>query len=246
MLKGILEATAGMMARGIQHEKVSQNLANANTTGYKSHHLAYTNLIDQEIARLQMAGRNGLTLLAPGQYTDFTPGAFQSTGNDLDLALRDRGFFVVRNAAGTEFYTRNGCFHRNDEGQLVNSDNLPVLGEGGEILLGAGRVDISVDGVVSQRGSEVDRLKVVNFESGAQLAAVGHSLYRSVAADAAPQTVEYPQVVQGSLEESNVDIVSELVDLIELQRVFEFTQRAILAQDETLGRAINQVGTVSG
>ena len=85
MLKGILEATAGMMARGVQLEKVSQNLANANSTGYKSEHLAYTNLIDQEIARLQMQGQGGLARLAPGQYTDYSSGAFKTTGNDLDL-----------------------------------------------------------------------------------------------------------------------------------------------------------------
>jgi len=244
MLKGILEATAGMMARGVQLEKVSQNLANANTTGYKSEHLAYTSLIDQEIARLQMQGERGLELLAPGQYTDYDAGAMLTTGNDLDVALSGTGFFVVRNQAGEEFYTRNGNFFRNSDGMLVTADNLQVVGEGGEIQLEAGRVSINVDGTISQRGSEVDQLKVVTFADNTSLKSVGYSLYAVASPTAAAEPVENPEVKQGNLEQSNVNIVAEMIDLIELQRIFQFTQRAIQAQHDPLRLAVNSVGAL--
>jgi flagellar basal-body rod protein FlgF len=244
MLKGILEATAGMMARGVQLEKVSQNLANANTTGYKSEHLAYTSLIDQEIARLQMRGERGLELLAPGQYTDYNSGAMMTTGNDLDVALSGDGFFVVQNQAGEEFFTRNGNFYRNDEGRLVTADNLQVVGQGGEIQLATGRITIDADGSISQGGSEIDQLKVVTFADNTSLKSIGYSLYTIASPTVTAQPVENPDVRQGTLEQSNVNIVAEMVDLIELQRIFKFTQRAIQSQNETLGLAVNSVGSL--
>jgi flagellar basal-body rod protein FlgG len=244
MLKGILEATAGMMARGVQLEKVSQNLANANTTGYKSEHLAYTSLIDQEIARLQMQGERGLELLAPGQYTNYDSGAMMTTGNDLDVALSGNGFFVVRNQSGEEFYTRNGNFYRNDQGTLVTADNLQVVGDSGEIQLETGRVTISVNGSISQRGSEIDQLKVVTISDNTSLRSVGKSLYTIASPTATADPVESPEVRQGILEQSNVNIVTEMIDLIELQRIFKFTQRALQSQSDTLGLAVNSVGTL--
>ncbi len=195
-------------------------------------------------------------------YTVFTQGAMKQTDNDFDLAVEGDGFLAVQTASG-ERYTRNGSFLINSEGWLVNKAGDLVLGENGPIKLKKNNFVVDEDGVVwqnralagddgrlvSQEENEwqdverVDRLRVVDFENRRYLRKQGDSLWKDTE-ESGPATVpafNRPKVRQGFLEASNVNPVTAMVEMIEVQRIYEANQKSIQTQDALLGRLINEV-----
>lgn len=191
-------------------------------------------------------------------YTDFDQGALQRTENDFDLALDGRGFLTVMTERG-ERYTRNGAFTINQDGILMNHNGYPVLGENGIIRVqhnnfivnerGEIIINSAVDpnSLVSMSNNDwsqpivLDRLKLADFEKIRELKKEGDSLWKETEYSGPPLPPQNVKVVQGFLEKSNVNMIREMVDMIEVQRSYEANQKAVQAHDAELGRLINEV-----
>lgn len=210
---------------------VANNMANINTTGFKRD----ATFTDWFIESLNDVGAQ--------RYTDFAQGELRQTDNPLDLALASRGFFMVETSSGPAF-TRNGHFTVNDQGFIQTAQGFLLQGEQGLISVlsadgtAAGDLQITRNGEVYLDKILIDRLLVANVVNPNALEKIGSNLYR-VSDDSLVTQLEPDQfhVRQGMLEGSNVEPVTEMVSLIELQRNFESTQRVARAMDQILGRA---------
>lgn len=209
---------------------------------------------------MPFVGKLGTGVEVNEVYTQFTQGSLQKTENSFDLALEGRGFFAVMTERG-ERYTRSGSFTINDEGILMNHNGNPVMGENGIIRLQKNnfmineRGEILVNQAISLEPEDlvglnnndwsdpvvIDRLKLVDFENIREIKKEGDSLYRETEFSGPPLPPQEVKVIQGFLEKSNVNIIREMVDMIEVQRSYEANQKSILSHDQTLGRLINEV-----
>lgn len=191
-------------------------------------------------------------------YTDFDQGSLQRTENNFDLALDGRGFLAVKTERG-ERYTRNGAFTINQNGILMTHNGYPVMGENGiikvqqnnfivnergEILVNGAIDPNAVVGMADNDWSQpvvLDRLKLVDFEKIRELKKEGDSLWMETEFSGPPIPPGDVKVVQGFLEKSNVNMVREMVDMIEVQRSYEANQKTVQTHDTELGRLINEV-----
>jgi flagellar basal-body rod protein FlgF len=242
MIKGIFTSAAGMLPRMLQQEVIANNLANAATVGYKKDRLFLKTMMDASLVLQKDTNQNPLMLNAEKISTVLSQGGLRATGNPLDFALSGSGFFVVNTPSGT-MYSRDGRFSLTAEGDLVTVSGFPVLGEGGPINLPKGDITITPTGVIQVNGLEVDMLKVVNFEEPNSLYKQGDNLF-AARDDATERQAFGTTVSQGFVENSNVEAIKEMVDMITLHRMYETSARALMAQDETLDKAVNQVGSV--
>jgi flagellar basal-body rod protein FlgF len=227
-----------------QQAVASHNLANAATTGYKAETAAF------RVAPI--VGGAGHPTRAYGVLSttgaDLAHGAIQATGRDLDVAIEGDGFIAVQALDGSEAYTRNGSFEISPEGELRTRGGLTVLGEGGPLTLPPdAKITIARDGTVSAvEGNQantvnvVGRLKLVKIERN-DLARGGDGLFRSKsgAVDADPAVA----LASGSLESSNVNAVSAMVDMINLARQFEMQMKLLQSADQNEQRATQILGS---
>ncbi len=243
MLQGMYTAAAGMLAHDAMAEVISNNLSNAATPGFR-----------QDFATFHMAAERATgddrTSLSPmltfRAYTNFDLGRIQATEKKLDLALEDKGenFFVVDSPRG-ERYTRAGNFQMDSGGRLVTSDQLPVLGMNGPVRIDGGDVNITREGEVLVDGELVDRLQIVHFDrinGRIPVQKEGYSLFKPISEQSAPRQTTHPNVRQGFLESSNVQLMHQMAQLIHIVRGFEAYQRAILVSDASLNMLIQRVG----
>lgn len=230
MGSGYYAALSGLLARTQALGVVANNIANANTTGFKAHTEFYqalnagnnTNVVPGLGPLNQAVNAYGVL---GGQTLDLAQGHIARTGNPLDLALEGPGFFVAQTAAGDR-YTRDGSLHLSPKGILLTAAGDPVLNPKGKpIRLQPGPVTISPDGVISARGAIAGQIAVVNFPSGTPLTPQGNSYFAAPAKAAKP--APHTQIQQGSLERSNLSPVQGMVSLIELQRTFDLLQKAL-------------------
>jgi flagellar basal-body rod protein FlgF len=227
MDSGFYSAFTGLAARMQSLDLVANNMANANTTGFKAQKEFYsaltTSLNNQRLTPVNQA-INDFGLLG-GSRTDFSAGSLEPTGNDTDLAIDGSGFFVVKTKSGAERYTRNGNFSLNTQRQLVDSEGNFLQGTDGPIQLPAGKVTISPDGTVSVDGAIVSTIKIVDFPASTQLKLEGNTEFSAPtgAAKPAPEA----QLQEGMLEASNSNPVMSAVTLMDLQRNAEMMQRAL-------------------
>jgi flagellar basal-body rod protein FlgG len=238
MIKGIQKIASSMVPRLRLQEVIANNLANAETAGFKKDSIFLRYVKEQQ----------GLTgKLTPSWearmidriYTDFSEGALDATGRDLDLAIQGEGFFAVQTPSG-EAYTRNGAFTISPSGQLVTSENYPVLTDGGPLTVQGGKLTVTATGQVSVDNAALGMLRVVDFANRDQLQKVNGSLY-AAPTGVTPTPTSSVVVRQGYLEKSNVDVLKEMVEMIESYRMFETGQRMIQMQDESLGKAVNDL-----
>jgi len=232
-------------------EVLTNNLANVNTAGFKADDIAFqvtARASDQEEtdneATKEPAQRSNDNLPATMKlsgYTDFSAGASRHTGNALDVALEGKGFFSVQTPSGTQ-YTRQGSFTFNQDGVLVTQDGHPVVGEGGEITIEGKTVVIDEEGYISVDGNEVDRLKIVLFSNQKTLAKVGNSLFTAAESGQTPQTAENVVVKQGYLENSNVNAIRMMTDMIAEMRIVEAYQKMMRTADTANTKAVNELG----
>jgi flagellar basal-body rod protein FlgF len=214
------------------------------------------------IDKAPVVGRLGTGVEENEVYTDFSQGSVQRTENPFDFALDGKGFLTVSKDGG-ERYTRNGSFLINDQGYLVDKDGDFVLGEKGPIRLKANNFVVDQDGNVWQnsdlaadpqrlvspeendwQGIElVDRLKVVDFDRTRYLRKQGDSMWKDTEESGPARIVpegRRPKVLEGFLEKSNVNVVTEMVRMIEVNRTYEANQKLIQTHDSLLGELINQ------
>jgi flagellar basal-body rod protein FlgG len=258
MQASMYNALFGALTQEHRLASIANNLANVNTTGYKRESLAFKdvfirlghNILDPVAAineeSLMPAPDRLAQVRIALSYTDFSQGRLQETGNPLDVALHGEGFFKVRTPQG-DLYTRNGKFHLTPDGQLVNSQNYPVLGGGGEINIEpGGQVYIAPNGQILVNNEGVDTLQVVSFTNPQVLEKAGHNLYRvRDGLEAVEEPAENVSVLSGYLEGANVEVVQEMVSMIETHRLFEAYQRVMHTTQENDQRLIREVAAAA-
>lgn len=244
MIRGIYHSAAGMLPRYYQLVNVSNNLANSTTTSFKADRRYFSTVLNNTLVQPGAADhQKTVEDLDAGVYTVFRQGAVSPTGVKTDIALNGNGFFVVEDPETYErYYTRDGRFRISPNGELTTALGYRVLDESGSsIVVRDNDFFIDESGMVFVRGSQTSSLMLADFEDPQQLVKKGDSMYQPDSDDIVPDEPEDTRVVQGSLEMSNVNVVEEMVTLITLNRNYESSQRALTAQDETLGKLINSV-----
>lgn len=215
-----------------RQEVTSNNLANVSTDGFKG---------DRVFARMV---ENGLP--AADSNTDFTQGSINPTGNPYDVAIDGQGFMVVQTANG-ERLSRGGTMHVDENGMLTDTNGNTVLGEHGPIQVTTrgnsqpGNLAISRTGVVTVGTTEVGRLRLETTPAGTQLTREGNGLYVPPNTRT-PLDADATVVRQGALEESNVSSISQMVDMISIQRAYTAVQKAMSTLDATRGIATTELG----
>ena len=224
---------------------VANNIANADTTGFKVEQL----LVGEEIgARARNDNvRPGVSfVLDNGVGRNFGQGPLRQTSRPLDFAIEGEGtFFKLKDGSG-EAYTRDGAFTLDPEGRLTTQGGVPVLGDGGEIMLNPalGEIAVAADGTISQNGRPAGKLSVVRFDALGAIEKSGDGLYRN-ASNAVAVDATDAQIRQGMLEGSNVNSILEITNLIEVSRAYETITRMIEQTTELSKRAVERLGRVS-
>ncbi len=245
MNSGMYAAVSGNLAAMRRMDVISNNLANVNTPGYKKDRMSFEGLLagDENPPAVPQNKTADPILQKENIFIDYASGPTSQSGNPLDLALDGDGFFAVTTPEGTA-YTRQGNFRTSADGTLVTVDGYPVQGTGGaSISIKGSRVEIDAKGVVAVDGTQVGSISLVDFEKPYALTKVGNALF--VPAD--PQTPSQAgkgQILQGYLEGSNVESISEMVQLIETNRYFEACSKVIKGFDDMAIKAVNDLGRV--
>jgi flagellar basal-body rod protein FlgF/flagellar basal-body rod protein FlgG len=223
MNNGIYAASTGLLARTQELDLAANNLANANTSGFRGQRVSFKSQMMTASANVSTRAVSSFGVLGDSR-TDFSQGSLQQTGNPFDLALEGSGFFAVQSPTGTQ-YTRNGNFHLTKDGALITAQGYPVLGDKGPITLPGGNAEISSAGVISVNGDVAGQLQLTQFDPSVPLTSLGNANFSAPAAAATNAT--QLTVRQGSLESSNINPVESAVGLIEIQRNAEMMQRAL-------------------
>lgn len=232
------------MALQRQMDVVANNMANLTTTGFKAEQILFEEYV-MPVARDRDFALSDQPLSYTLDWTtihDMSAGPMMQTGNPLDVALDGDGFLVVQTPAG-ERWTRSGALQIDPSGTLVNFDGYPVLGEQGPISFQPGETDISIDGtgaIASDQGQK-GRLRLVEFADPQETLREGDNLYSGGTPLAAVET----RVVQGFIERSNVSGVTEMTEMIRVQRSYENVASMIQRQDELLRTAIQRLGSLN-
>ncbi|HTX18025.1 MAG TPA: flagellar basal-body rod protein FlgF [Bacteroidota bacterium] len=247
MIKGIYASGSGMVPRMMKLEVIANNLANISTTGFKRDNIFVQILKDTEVS--QSKGGGDLSGLDVKEYTDFTEGSMNQTSNPLDLAIQGPGFFTVQSPTGL-CYTRNGIFSLSTDGTIVTAEGYPLLGSGGPIRLpdvqklSQGDIVVNQSGEVTYDGKIISRLRIASFTDMGSLKKEKGTYFVTTAPETGTEADGKDTVIrQGQLEESNVNGIEEMIEMIELSRSFESAQKTMLYQDGTLEKAMD-VGQV--
>jgi flagellar basal-body rod protein FlgG len=239
MLEGLYSAAAGMAAQQQRMDSLANDVANVNTSGYKSVRTGFRDLVYAQTGRGAAAGvTNGAGSASQYIGRSFVQGPMNPTGNPLDVAIQGQGFFQVRTAQGQPALTRDGSFHINERGLLVNSGGAIVQPQ---INLGGAdptKITIASDGTVTSGTAVVGRIAVVNVNSPDALTSAGDNLFTANAQSGAPRAAGPGTTLSaGTLEGSNVELSDAMVDMMDAQRAFELSSKAIKQQDEMAGIA---------
>jgi flagellar basal-body rod protein FlgG len=262
MLRALYSAASGMSAQEMNIDNISNNLANANTTGYKMRRAQFQDLLYQTVVQPgSAAGQQttvptglqvGLGTRASSNEIIFTQGAFSQTDNPMDLVIQGKGFFQVRRPSGELAYTRAGNFHLDKDGSFVTSDGNPLEPQI-TIPPGAQAVSIAPDGTVSYTqanqtaAQQAGQIQLANFQNPAGLNSLGGNLYAPTDASG-DATVGTPggqeglgSLMQGYTEQSNVSIVEEFINLIQAQRGYEANSKVVKAADDMYSQVNNLI-----
>jgi flagellar basal-body rod protein FlgG len=227
-----------------RHELLANNLANASTPGFKQDDLL---VMAGNTAPAALAAASGSMTPIGGytmaHWTDHATGLLRETGRELDLAIDGSGFLVVDTPSGPR-YTRAGALAMGKDGTLVTASGHQVMGEGGAITVRSTKPVISAAGDVQDGGRVAGRIKVVDFPKPYRLKKDGDGLFVPEAGSAEPSPAAGYQLLTGTLEDSNVNPVRTMVQMIEMLRHYESAQRVVQAVDEADRAAANELGRV--
>lgn len=250
----------GMLAQQLNVETISNNIANMSTTGFKRQRAEFQDLLYQSSRRVGSTSSDagttvpagvqiGLGVKAGAVYRIHEQGPTQVTNNDMDIAINGQGFFQVQLPSGETAYTRAGSFQLNENGDVVTADGYPLVPG---INIPAAAVDITVNGsgevLVKLDGQtapqNVGTITIAIFANQAGLEAVGGNLLKETPASGAavvgnPSSNGYGALLQHSIESSNVNVVSEMTNLITAQRAYEMNSKVIQTTDEMLSTMSN-------
>lgn len=259
MPSGLYIAASGMDSTLARQNVIANNLANVNTIGFKQNRAVDVAFPTYLIARLhdqKMNVLDGTAEVRPNigfmgggvipqeVTTDYAQGAHLDTKNPLDFALNGPGFFSVLSPDGKTFLTRDGNFSLDANGRLVTGDGLPVLGHNGEIYIDGSQVAVDAEGNINVDGKALDQLLVVKVQDENKLTKVGHSLFAvgsNNKIDMAPDDI---RVEQGTLEQSNVNSIMEMVNMIDTYRSYELNSRIVSNYDTIMNLAATEIGSL--
>ncbi|KZC18155.1 flagellar basal-body rod protein FlgG [Rhodanobacter sp. FW510-R12] len=254
MFSSLWVAKTGLDAQQTRMDVISNNLANANTTGYKSARASFQDLVYQNLR--QPGGQTTEQTQAPaglmlgtgvrvvGNEKLFTQGNIEQTGNSLDVAIQGRGFLQVTMPDGSIAYTRDGSLHMDQNGQIVTANGyavdpaISVPANAQSITIGSdGTVSVSVPGQAATQ--QIGTVQLADFINPAGLQPNGDNLYLETASSGSPQIGQpglngLGTLAQGALESSNVNVVEQMVNMIETQRTYEMNSKAVSAADSML------------
>lgn len=213
---------------------VANNIANANTPAYKAEKVVFQEFLDRTKNSEKLSFVQDI-----GLARDIREGPLSSTGNPLDVAISGDGYFIVETPLGDR-YTRHGRFQLDAGGQLVDSEGHPVKSAGAPLVVPAGQGEISIapDGTMSTSESVIGKLSIVKFEDEYDLKKGANGLYST---EQEPEEVTSPQLVQGMLEDSNVQPIIELSRMIMVQREYQSVQNFIKQENERMKKAIDKL-----
>ena len=232
---------------------VANNIANINTTGYKSNSTVFHEFLMPGVRANQFRGgdRSVSFVQDRATWTDFTQGAVQPTGNPLDVAISGNAFLTVQTPRG-ERYTRNGALQINSQGQLVTSEGLQVIGTNGPIVFQPNDRDISIgiDGTISVRegqnttDAQRGKLKLASFAAPRLLQKDGTSTYMAPAGVTPREPSPDAKVTQGAIEKSNVQSVIEMTRMVEITRTYTQIAQILQNQSDMRRSAIDKLAEV--
>jgi flagellar basal-body rod protein FlgG len=254
MIQSLYSGATGMAAQQLNLNIIANNLANANTSGFKRGRIEFQDLLYQ---RSRAAGAdsgagnvvptgveigNGSKVVSTAKL--FTQGPLTQTGNKLDIAIDGDGFLEVQKPDGTSAYTRDGSLKTDGQGRVTTSDGLPVLSGFQPIAPGTTSISISSNGQVTTEGtggSQTFRVQLTRFNNPSGLRSIGGNLYEETQASGSPETGNagengFGSIQHGFLESSNVNIVEEMVNMIEAQRAYEINSKSVQTSDEMLAK----------
>ena len=253
MMNSLWIAKTGMTAQQTNLDVISHNLANVSTTGFKRNFAVFQDLMYQnhrqvgaqtgDDTQLPTGLHLGLGVNVGSTSRNFMQGSLANTGNALDIAVNGQGFFQIQMPDGTTGYTRAGNFTRNGNGDVVTNEGYPLipainLQVGDTLDIGAdGRVSITRAGVTTP-GPQIE---LANFVNPAGLEPLGNNLYRETVASGAPEAGNplnnsLGEIRHKFLENSNINVVEELVSMIQTQRAYEMNSKAIQTSDQMLAK----------
>ncbi|MBR1028659.1 flagellar basal-body rod protein FlgG [Bradyrhizobium liaoningense] len=254
-MQALHTAATGMAAQELNVQVISNNIANLRTTGFKKQTAAFQDLIYEHVRRVGAQASEQGTIVpvgvdigggvkTVGTPRSMTQGTLSQTGNDLDLAISGEGFFKILMPDGTFQYTRDGTFQMDNQGRVVTAQGNPVQptitipnNASGLAVNEQGQVSVTLPG--SSTSAVQGQIGVTRFINKAGLQPVGNNQFVETPSSGPPQdgtanSEGYGKVTQGSLEQANVDVVSEMSDLIAAQRAYEMNAKVISAADQMM------------
>ncbi|MBW7972995.1 flagellar basal-body rod protein FlgG [Bradyrhizobium sp. BR 10289] len=254
-MQALHTAATGMAAQELNVQVISNNIANLRTTGFKKQTASFQDLIYEHVRRVGAQASDQGTILpvgvdigggvkTVGTPRSMTQGTLSQTGNDLDLAISGEGFFKILMPDGSYQYTRDGTFQMDNQGRIVTAQGNPVQptmtipnNASGLAVSEQGQVSVTLPG--SSTSTIVGQLNLTRFINKAGLQPVGNNQFTETPSSGAPQdgtanSEGYGKITQGSLEQANVDVVSEMSDLIAAQRAYEMNAKVISAADQMM------------
>jgi flagellar basal-body rod protein FlgG len=253
MIKELYTASMGMMSHQTRLEVISNNIANASTIGFKRDSVFERNLMDSKANLYNIAGSGEQNDPPIGSYIDFSNGSFEQTDNNFDLAIDGRGFFLLNDEQGKEFLTRAGNFKINEEGDIISANGKYLMSDGGRVNIynsfdsdvygsNVRDSDVKIDnsGEIFINNLSVGSLNIVDVANEVVLEKVSSSDF--ILTDDyqyAPMDNSRINIRQGWLENSNVNVIDEMVEMINLQRQFDAGSKVISTNDSTLEQSIS-------
>jgi flagellar basal-body rod protein FlgG len=261
MLRALYTAATGMQAQQINIDTIANNIANVNTTGFKQGRAEFQDLLYQNVRPAGTASSStteypvglqlGLGTRPVATDRIYRQGDFRQTDNPLDLVIEGKGFFQVRTPSGELAYTRDGSFHLSQTGAVVTADGNPlepqitIPADAQEIVIGGdGTVSVTQPGQAAAQ--QVGTIQIANFQNPSGLNGIGRNLFLPTASSGtatagAPGENGLGRLNQGFLEQSNVNVVEEMVNMIVAQRAYEVNSKAVRVADDMLSQINNLV-----
>lgn len=245
---GLYQSAAAISALERWQDAVSQNISNSGATAFKKKTIQFSGTAAGKIQtsptdRLDL-GEGRQTVFPNISFsTDFGHGESTPTRRDLDIAIEGEGFFAIQLPNGETGYTRAGDFHLRPDRTMVNSAGLEVLADSGnpiQLTNSSAPVVISKSGAMLQGGTQIGKLTIYQFEDNKRLKPIGGGMFDRNGMEA--ETVENPSILQGSLEQSNVTPLREMVDLVTISRAYEANQKMISSRNGTFQKTLEALG----
>jgi flagellar basal-body rod protein FlgF len=239
-------AASGIRARVETLDMLANNIANSSSPGFKTDRESFSVYLSPEAANSPDGTVPTVQPVIQRQWTDFAQGSITPTGNQLDLALSGKGFFVA-NAPSGPVYTRDGSLQLSKQGELQTMDGYPIQGQDGNpIQLDSSKaVDIGPDGMVRQDGQDISQISIVDFPDPATLAKQGNNYFRINVSTAQPVPAAGAQIQQGKIEGANSQPAESAVRLVSVMRQFESLQKALAIGNEMDREAVTDVAKVT-